>query len=98
MILDYVGLYYRAGAPEKAKALSQKLINNFRENLDYYSLFGDRFYYSIIEEVQKQILMYDEVVSTLKMYESDKSYSEEVEEKFYSTLEALPQKYLMGFE
>jgi len=80
--LGYTEYYYRIGAVEKARAVSETLIRIFQEKLVYYSLFEERDLDLIFDEIERTLNMYRSVLRDIDTHEKDEMYLTNTEDAF----------------
>jgi hypothetical protein len=92
MLISYIDLYYILNERDKARALSSELITIFQENLIYFSQFDDSYFSSIEDELQRNLLLYDQILKTAAQYDTEE-YVESLKEEYVNTLRMF--EYLM---
>ena len=87
-LFEYIGLYYKLGDKEKARFVSDKILNKFKEYLIYYADMSLQDKYKNFDEIEKNFLSYREVLRIV-MEAKDSQYAEEKLKDF----EKLTNKY-----
>lgn len=85
MLVSYIELYYHLNKPEKARNLTQQLKTVYQEYLVYYSQFDDSKIERIFNEIERNLLMYDQIVKTAVNFD-DETYAHELKEEYISYL------------
>lgn len=80
--LGYTEYYYKIGAPEKARAVSQTLIHIFQEKLVYLSRFEERDLDLIFDEIERNLNMYRSILRDTGTYDQDEAYLKNTEDEF----------------
>ncbi len=86
MVLGYPEAYYRINKPEKARKVIDELSIKFEQNLFYYSTFDDYFLEAVFDEIENNLLMYDQVVRSAVRYDTEE-YSKFIRDKYVEQLE-----------
>ncbi|MDT0552968.1 protein O-mannosyl-transferase family [Urechidicola vernalis] len=71
MLLGYPEAYYRINKPEKARILIEELAVKFEQNLVYYSRFDDTYLEAVFDEIENNLMMYDQLVRTVNNYDTE---------------------------
>jgi len=85
MLISYIDLYYILNEKEKARTLTSELITVFQENLTFYSQFDSSYFDSIQDELQRNLLMYDQVIKTSAQFD-DEEYTSSLKEDYITYL------------
>ncbi|RXP44453.1 DUF2723 domain-containing protein [Lutibacter sp. HS1-25] len=85
MLISYIDLYYILNQKEKARNLASELIIVFQENLVYYSQFNQSYFSSIEDELQRSLLMYDQIVKTSIKFD-DKEFASGLRDEYINYL------------
>ncbi|SDX71694.1 Protein of unknown function [Lutibacter oricola] len=85
MLIPYLDLYYALDKKEKARKLSNELKTVFQEKLTYYSQFDESYFNSIEEQLERSLLMYDQLVKTAIKYD-DENYATVLKDEYISYL------------
>lgn len=85
MLISYLDLYYILNEKEKARTLISQLNKVFQENLTYYSQFDESYFSSIEDELQRSLLMYDQIVKTAAQFD-DEAYTTSLKEEYVTYL------------
>lgn len=80
LVEPYIGGYYQVGEPEKARALSDDLIQVYQEQLDYYSQLKVSYQNELALEIVSSIERYRAVLQNSKYFDED--YFEEKKKRF----------------
>jgi hypothetical protein len=86
MLLDYVDSYYRLGQKQKARALSDTIIKNTQEWLQYFSTFEDDYFPSIYDELENNLMLYGEVVKMITKHDSE-AYAQKAQDQYVEHLD-----------
>ncbi len=86
MILGFPDAYYELKKPEKARKIIIELTNKFEQNLEYYSTFGEEYLEAVFDEIENNLLMYDQLVKTTIQYDAEE-YADEIKNKYIQQLE-----------
>ena len=70
---------------EKARKVADELSVKFEQNLQYYSTFNDYFIEAVFDEIENNLLMYDQIVKITSEYDSEE-YSDTVRDKYIEHL------------
>jgi len=85
MLISYIDLYYLLNEPEKARTLISELNTVFQENLTYYSQFSESDIEGVFNEIERSLLMYDQVVKTATQFDTE-DYSISLKDEYISYL------------
>jgi len=85
MLISYIDLYYLLNEKEKARTLIAELNKVFQENLTYYSQFDESYFGMIEDELQRSLLMYDQIIKTAAQFD-DETYITSLKEEYVSYL------------
>jgi hypothetical protein len=86
MTLGYPESYYRLGNIEKAREVTEVLTIKFQQNLKYYSTFDAYYIEAVFDEIEKNLLMYDQLVRTTARFDSEE-YGMSTKEQYVAYLE-----------
>ena len=81
MLLSYIDLYYLLNEPEKARQLNAELIQVYQEHLTYYSQFSEAEIESVFDEIERNLLMYDQIVKTAAQFDTQE-YTNSLKEEY----------------
>jgi hypothetical protein len=81
MLLSYIDLYYMLNKPEKARQLSAELVQVFQEHLTYYSQFSESDIEIVFNEIERNLLMYDQIVKTAIQFDNE-DYANSLKEEY----------------
>ena len=86
MVLGYPESYYLINEVEKAREINRELANKFKENLTYYSTFNENHIEAAFDEIENNLLMYNQVIRITRKYDTSeynlalkKEYTEHLE-------------------
>ena len=85
MLISYVDLYYSLNKNEKARKLATELKTVLQENLTYYSQFDEYEIESVFNEVERSLLMYDQIVKTTIRFD-DEAYATSIKDEYVDYL------------
>ncbi|WP_299524414.1 DUF2723 domain-containing protein [uncultured Lutibacter sp.] len=95
MLIAYIDLYYRLDKNEKARKLASELKKALQENLTYYSQFDESEIESVFTEVERSLLMYDQIVKTAIRFD-DEAYATSIKDEYVDYLKLF--EFLMSDE
>ena len=81
MLLGYPEAYYELRNTEKARKTTEELAEVFKQKLNYYSQFENKYMESIFDEIENNLLMYDQLVTTAIQYD-ETEYSDKLLRNF----------------
>jgi hypothetical protein len=85
MVIAFSELYYKLNANEKARQVTKDLIFEIQEHLTYYSQFNEFSIEAVFSDIERNILMYNELVETAISYDEE-SYSTQLKENYVTDL------------
>ncbi|MDV7186148.1 DUF2723 domain-containing protein [Lutibacter sp. TH_r2] len=85
MVIPYVDLYYALNKKEKAQKLIEDLKIPIQEKLTYYSQFENQDFEAVYNQVERNLLMYDQLIKTAIQYD-DESYATLLKDEYISYL------------
>lgn len=85
MLIDYVNSYYLLGEKEKARKLSNQIIGNSQQWLEYFSQFDEDLFPSVYDELENNLLLYSEMVKMIGKHEDEK-YTQQAQNKYMEYL------------
>uniref|UniRef100_UPI00356823FE hypothetical protein n=1 Tax=Lutibacter sp. TaxID=1925666 RepID=UPI00356823FE len=85
MLISYLDLYYSLDKKEKARKLASELKTALQENLTYYSQFDESEIESVFNEVERSLLMYDQIVKTAIRFDEE-TYANSIKEEYVEYL------------
>ncbi|WP_372766356.1 DUF2723 domain-containing protein [Lutibacter sp.] len=85
MLLGYVDLYYGLDKKEKARKLTAELKIVLQENLRYYSQFDESNVETIFNDIERSLLMYDQLIKTAISFDDEK-YANNLKEEYVGYL------------
>ena len=71
MLFSYLDLYYEIDRQEKARNLASALKEVLKEKLYYYSQFDESNIEGILDEIERNLRMYDQIVRTAVRYDTE---------------------------
>jgi len=86
ILLGFPEAYYRINNVEKARKITTELSEKFKQNLVYYSTFNDHFIEAVFDEIETNLLMYNQLVEISMSYDS-KEYSKKVRNEYKEHIE-----------
>ncbi|MGV6846446.1 MAG: glycosyltransferase family 117 protein [Lutibacter sp.] len=85
MLIPYIELYYKLGKTEKARKLSSELKSVFQEYLTYFSQYSEENINTVYDLIERNLLMYDQLVKTTSQYDSE-AYANKLKDEYISYL------------
>ena len=85
MLISYIDLYYGVDKKEKARKLTSELTKVLQENLTYYSQFDKNNIEDIFNEIERSLLMYDQIIKTSIRFD-DKEYATSLKNEYVNYL------------
>ena len=85
MLISYIDLYYQLDKKEKARKLAVDLKKAMQENLTYYSQYDEYEIEAVFTEVERSLLMYDQIIKTTIRFD-DEEYATSVRDEYVSYL------------
>jgi hypothetical protein len=85
MLISYIDLYYSLNKIEKARKLAAELKIVLQEQLTYYSQFNENEIESVFNEVERSLLMYDQIVKTSIRFD-DENYANSIKDEYVEYL------------
>ena len=85
MLISYIDLYYSLNKIEKARKLAAELKIVLQEQLTYYSQFNENEIESVFNEVERSLLMYDQIVKTSIRFD-DETYANSMKDEYVEYL------------
>ena len=85
MLISYIDLYYQIDKTEKARKLTGELTTVLQENLTYYSQYDEYEIEAIFTQVERSLLMYDQIVKTTIRFD-DEAYATQIKDEYISYL------------
>jgi hypothetical protein len=83
MLFSYIDLYYTLQKPEKAQKLTQELKEVMQQKLTYYSQFNESNIESVFDEIERNLLMYDQIVKTATRFDTEE-YANNLKNEYIS--------------
>ena len=81
MLISYIDLYYILNEKETARKLVSELSVIFQEKLTYYSQFEERDIERVFDQIERNLLMYDQVVKTAVQLD-DEEYTKTLKDEY----------------
>ncbi|WP_372744258.1 DUF2723 domain-containing protein [Lutibacter sp.] len=85
MLISYLDIYYNLNKKEKARKLASELKTVLQENLTYYSQFDQSNIESVFSEIERSLLMYDQIVKTAIQFD-DENYANALKDEYVGYL------------
>jgi len=85
MLISYIDLYYNLENKAKARKLTSELKTVLQENLTYYSQFSESEIENVFNEVERSLLMYDQIVKTATRFD-DETYATSIKDEYVGYL------------
>jgi len=85
MSIGYIENYYKLKKVEKARTVANQLIVKLKDHLDYLSQFNDSYLEVIFDDIERYLLMYDNIVRTTVEYDTE-TYSEKTKNEYIKTI------------
>jgi hypothetical protein len=81
MLFSYLDLYYEIKQQEKARNLTLELKKVLQEKLYYYSQFDETNIEGVLDEIERNLRMYDQIVRTAVRYD-DENYATSLKDEY----------------
>jgi hypothetical protein len=85
MLISYLDLYYILNNKEKARKLTSELKSILQQKLTYYSQFDEYEIESVFNEIERNLLMYDQLVKTAIRFD-DETYATLIKDEYVDYL------------
>ena len=85
MVIGFAELYYQLNATEQARQVTADLIVEIQQFLTYYGQYDAYSIEAVFTEIERNVLMYNELVETAIAYD-DEDYSNDLKEKYVAHL------------
>jgi hypothetical protein len=85
MLLSYIDLYYVLNKKEKARKLTNELKIVFQEYLSYYSQYSMSEVEDVLNDIERNLLMYDQLVKTAVNFDDEK-YATKLKDEYVGYL------------
>ncbi len=85
MLISYLDLYYSVNKNEKARKLASELKTVLQENLTYYSQFDEHEIEGVFNEIERSLLMYDQIVKTAIRFDNE-AYATSIKDEYVEYL------------
>ncbi len=87
MVLGYIENYYKIDKKEKARNVATTLATIFRDRIEYYSTLGETGIQKNYDELETTLLMYNNVVASAD--EFDKEFADELKKGYIASFKLL---------
>ncbi len=87
MVLGYIENYYAIDKQEKARNVANTLVTIFRDRIEYYSSLGETGVRKNYDDLESTLLMYNNVVATAD--EFDEEFAEELKKDYIASFKLL---------
>ena len=81
MLFSYIDLYYELNQNEKARNLATILKSILQEKLLYYSQFDETNIETVLDEIERNLRMYDQIVRSANRFD-DENYATTIKEEY----------------
>lgn len=81
MLISYIDLFYLLDEKEEARKLVAELTSVFQEKLTYYSQFSEADIETVFDVIERNLLMYDQVLKTAIQFD-DEAYSKTLKDEY----------------
>ena len=85
MLIAYLDIYYVLDKNDKAQKLASELKKVLQENLTYYSQYDESTIESVFSDIERSLLMYDQIVKTSIQYD-EAEYANAMKEEYVTYL------------
>ena len=85
MLLGFPEAYYRINKTEKAREVTIELLNKFEQHLVYYSQFKGYQLEAAFDEIENNLIMYDQLVKVTTRFD-ETEYSDELQNNYVEIL------------
>jgi len=83
MLIPFIDLYYQLNKPEKARKLASELNTVFQQHLTYYSQYSEEEIDLVFDDIEKNLMMYDQVVKYAIQNDTE-AYTTKLKEEYVS--------------
>ena len=90
LVIGHIESYYMVNNPEKARKIAEFLINNFQEQISYYSGLSSYEFSQNFSELEGSLDLYKYIISICVEYDSEE-YSGKLKEDFMTTVNLLEE-------
>ena len=87
MVLGYIENYYMIDKKEKARNVANTLVKIFRDRIDYYSTLDNIGIASNYDDIETTLLMYNNIVASAD--ENDKEFADELKKGYIESIRSL---------
>lgn len=85
MLISYLDIYYALNKKEKARKLASELKTVLQENLTYYSQYDENNIEDVFNDIERNLLMYDQIVKTAIQFD-DEDYATSLRDEYVTYL------------
>jgi hypothetical protein len=90
LVIGHIESYYLVNKPEKARKIAKFLINNFQEQINYYSSLSSYEFSQNFAELEGSLDLYRYIIATTVEFDTEE-YSEKLKEDFMTTVNLLEE-------
>jgi hypothetical protein len=90
LVIGHIESYYKIDKPEKARKIVEFLINNFQENITYYSGVSSEQLSKDFSDLEGTLDLYRYIVATVQEYDTEE-YTEELKKEFMASVTLLEE-------
>jgi hypothetical protein len=90
LVIGHIESYYLVNKPEKARKIAEFLINNFQEQINYYSSLSSYEFSQNFAELEGSLDLYRYIIATTVEFDTEE-YSEKLKEDFMTTVNLLEE-------
>ena len=90
LVIGHIESYYLVKKPEKARKITEFLINNFKERINYYSGMSSYEFSQNFAELEGSLDLYRYVIATTVEFDTEE-YSAKMKEDFMNTVSLLEE-------
>jgi hypothetical protein len=90
LVIGHIDSYYKINKPEKARKIVEFLINNFQENITYYSGVSSEQLSQNFSDLEGTLDLYRYIVATVQEYDTEE-YTEALKKEFMSSVTLLEE-------
>jgi len=90
LVIGHIESYYEINKPEKARKIVEFLINNFQENITYYSGVSSEQLSKDFADLEGTLDLYRYIVATVQEYDTEE-YTEDLKKEFMNSVTLLEE-------
>ena len=90
LVIGHIESYYLVNKPEKARKIAEFLINNFQEQINYYSGLSSYEFSQNFAELEGSLDLYRYIIATTVEFDTEE-YSGKLKEDFMTTVNLLEE-------